>query len=85
MPDIYNMSDVFISYSRKDSEFVHKLFDDIKGTGKEVWADFEDIPKAADWWNEIKAGIDAADAFVFVISPDSVRSEICRDEIEHAV
>ena len=83
--DIYNMSDVFISYSRKDSEFVHRLFDDIKATGKEVWADFEDIPKAADWWREIQAGIDAADAFVFIISPDSVNSDICRQEIDHAL
>jgi WD40 repeat protein len=85
MPDIYNMSDVFISYSRKDSEFVKKLFDDIKATDKEVWADFEDIPKAADWWAEIKAGINAADTFIFVISPDSVQSDICRQEIEHAL
>lgn len=83
--DLYNMSDVFISYSRKDSEFVHRVFDDIKATGKEVWADFEDIPKAADWWEEIKAGIDAADAFVFVISPDSVQSDICSEEIDHAM
>lgn len=85
MADLYNMSDVFISYSRKDSAFVQKLFDDIKGTGKEVWADFEDIPKAADWWEEIQAGIDAADAFIFVISPDSVESDICRQEIDEAV
>jgi len=83
--DLYNMSDVFISYSRRDSEFVHQLFEDIKATGKEVWADFEDIPKAADWWEEIKAGIDAADAFVFIITPDSVMSDICRQEIDHAV
>ncbi|MEO1289454.1 MAG: toll/interleukin-1 receptor domain-containing protein [Chloroflexota bacterium] len=83
--DLYNMSDVFISYSRRDSDFVHRLFDDIKATDKEVWADFEDIPKAADWWQEIQAGIDAADAFVFIISPDSVRSEICRQEIDHAL
>ncbi|MGJ3241308.1 MAG: toll/interleukin-1 receptor domain-containing protein [Anaerolineae bacterium] len=83
--DLYNMSDVFISYSRRDSAFVHQLFDDIKATGKEVWADFEDIPKAADWWQEIKAGIDAADAFLFIISPDSVRSDVCRKEIEYAI
>lgn len=85
MADLYNMSDVFISYSRKDSEFVHKLFEDIKAQDKEVWADFEDIPKTADWWEEIRAGIDAADAFVFVISPDSITSDICRQEIEQAV
>ncbi len=85
MADTYNMSDVFISYSRRNTDFVRRLFDDIKAEDKEVWADFEDIPKTADWWREIQAGIDAADAFIFVISPDSVRSEICRKEIDHAV
>jgi hypothetical protein len=64
MADTYNLSDVFISYSRKDSEFVRKLFDSLKAQEKEVWADFEDIPKAADWWQEIQAGIDAADSFI---------------------
>ena len=64
MPDSYNMSDVFLSYSRRDVDFVKKLFTDMKEQGKEVWADFEDIPVASDWWNEIRAGIDAADAFV---------------------
>jgi WD40 repeat protein len=85
MPDSYNMSDVFLSYSRKDVDFVKKLFSDMKEQGKEVWADFEDIPVASDWWNEIRAGIDAADAFVFVISPDSVNSTVCRREIDHAI
>lgn len=85
MANIYNMSDVFISYSRRDEVFVRRLFADLKAQDKEVWADFEDIPKAADWWEEIKAGINAADTFVFVISPDSVQSAVCRDEIEHAV
>jgi len=85
MADLYNMSDVFLSYSRKDTEFMRKVFDSFKAEGKEVWADFEDIPKAADWWEEIKAGINAAYSFVFIISPDSVRSDICRDEIETAI
>jgi WD40 repeat protein len=85
MPDIYNMSDVFISYSRKDNVFARKLFDSLKAKGKEVWADFEDIPKAADWWQEIQAGINAADTFIFIISPDSVRSDVCRQEVDHAI
>lgn len=82
---MFNLSDVFISYSRRDKAFVQRLFHSIKSTGKEVWADFEDIPLTADWWAEIKAGIEAANAFIFIISPDSVQSDICRQEIEHAV
>lgn len=79
------MSDVFISYSRKDNEFVRKLYQAFKDRGKEVWVDFEDIPLTADWWQEIQAGIDAAETFIFVLTPDSVRSDICRQEIDHAV
>jgi len=85
MPDVYNMSDIFLSYSRRDKEMCRRLFDSFKALGKEVWADFEDIPLTADWWAEIQAGINAADSFVFIISPDSVRSEVCWDEIQHAV
>ena len=85
MADTFNMSDVFISYSRKNSIFAHKLYDAFKAKEKEVWVDFEDIPLTADWWKEIQAGIDAAETFIFILTPDSVRSNICRDEIEHAV
>lgn len=85
MADTFNMSDVFISYSRKNSKFVRKLYDAFKALDKEIWVDFEDIPLTADWWQEIQAGIDAAETFIFVLTPDSARSKICRDEIEHAI
>ena len=38
-----------------------------------------------EWWKEIEAGIEGADTFVFVISPDSLASKVCQDEINHAV
>ncbi|MEO1644971.1 MAG: TIR domain-containing protein, partial [Chloroflexota bacterium] len=79
------MSDVFISYSRRDSAFTQKLHDRLAQNEADVWVDWEDIPATADWWAEIKAAIEAADAFAFLITPNSIRSEVCRDEIEHAV
>ncbi|MEQ9030274.1 MAG: TIR domain-containing protein [Aggregatilineales bacterium] len=79
------MSDVFISYSRKDKDFVRRLHDSLTKANRESWVDWEDIPTAADWWREICNGIEAADTFIFVISPDSVESNVCRDEIVHAV
>jgi hypothetical protein len=39
--------------------------------------DWEDIPKGTGWLNEIYAGIEGADIFVFIISPDSLASEVC--------
>ncbi len=85
MADQFNFSDVFISYSRRNSDFVHQLHDELAARDHSIWVDFEDIPLTADWWAEIVAGIEAANDFIFVITPDSVRSEICRREIDHAV
>lgn len=75
----------FISYSRIDAEFVRRLHGQLAAQGRDIWVDFEDIPLTADWWKEIQTGINQADSFIFIISPDSVRSEVCRDEIEYAV
>lgn len=79
------MSDIFISYSRKDSEFVKKLHAATLALQRDVWVDFEDIPLSADWWSEINSNIESADTFVFVISPDSLASPICHFELDHAV
>lgn len=79
------MADIFLSYSRRDQEFVRELHDSLISEGREVWVDWESIPLTADWFEEIKAGIEGADAFLFIISPDSVRSEVCAAEIEHAI
>ncbi len=85
MVDSYNLSDVFISYSRRDTEFVRRLDEAFKQAKREVWVDWEDIPATADWWQEIRAGIEGADTFIFIITPDSVASEICFNEIQHAI
>lgn len=76
---------VFISYSRKDSEFVRILHSSLEKRGMETWVDWEGIPLTADWWAEIKAGIESTDAFIFVISPDSLTSKVCGDEIQAAI
>ena len=70
------MSDAFIFYSRRDIEFVRHLFEQLKASDRETWAD---------WLAEIYRGIEAANTFLFVISPDSVASGVCTLEIEHAV
>jgi WD40 repeat protein len=79
------MTDIFISYSRKDKEFVKKLHEALTKLNRDTWVDWENIPLTADWWKEIEAGIEAANTFVFVISPDSISSKVCRQEIEHAL
>jgi len=73
---------VFISYSRKDIEFVRKLNDSLDSSEIEAWVDWEGIPPSSDWMDEIARAIEGADAFLFVISPDSLASEVCGQELE---
>ena len=50
-----------------------------------MWLDVQDIPGGAKWRDRVRRGIEACKAFVFVISPDSVRSAHCLEELEDAV
>jgi TIR domain len=77
-------TDVFVSYSRRDQPFVRKLHDALVGVHRDVWVDWEDIPPSAEWLKEIERAIESADTVVFVLSPDSVSSPMCRHEVDHA-
>ena len=79
------MAQVFISYSRKDKDFVRKLGDALSAQRREAWVDWKDIPLTAEWQREIFTNIEAADNFLFIISPESAASANCRKEIDHAV
>ena len=78
-------ANVFISYSRRNKDFVQQIHSALEATGREVWVDWESIPVAGDWWQEIQLGIELADTFLFVLSPDSVASKVCGQEIEEAL
>jgi tetratricopeptide (TPR) repeat protein len=78
------MDDIFISYSRKDKAFATRLHEALKARQRAAWVDLEDIPPTAEWREKIKAGIEGARAFVFVLSPDSMASLECLKEIGYA-
>jgi WD40 repeat protein len=80
-----SVSHIFISYSRKDLAFAQKIVTALAEDDLDTWIDWKSIPKGEDWEKEIYHGIEEADAFLFLISPDSVVSEMCNKEIEHAV
>lgn len=77
--------DVFVSYAREDADFVRRLTAALAERDKSAWVDWQDIPPTAEWLAEVYAGIEAADAFVAVISPDSLASDVCALELEHAI
>jgi hypothetical protein len=79
-------NETFVSYSRKDSVFVRKLYDlFVEAAREDIWIDWKDIPPAVDWWEQIQDGIRTAINFLFILTPDSVKSVVCEREIDCAI
>ncbi|MDJ0580775.1 TIR domain-containing protein [Crocosphaera sp.] len=76
--------EVFISYSRNNSDFARQLNESLQKLGKTTWFDQESIPPGFDFQQEIYEGIENSDNFIFIISPDSINSPYCDDEVEYA-
>ncbi|HAJ59496.1 MAG TPA: type IV secretion protein Rhs [Cyanobacteria bacterium UBA8543] len=76
--------DVFISYSRADSDFARKLNEVLQTQGKTTWFDQESIASGSDFQQEICQGIKVCDNFLFILSPRSVNSPYCASEVEYA-
>ena len=75
---------VFISYSTQDADNGRKLYNALTAQDRTLWMDWKSIALTADWWNEIKDGIETSDNFVFLISPNSIASPICHLEVQYA-
>src|SRR5258705_53715 len=75
---------VFISYSRKDMAFTDRLEAALKARGFEALVDRSEIYAFEDWWQRIEALIIRADTVVFVLSPDSVLSDVALKEVTFA-
>lgn len=76
--------DIFISYSRRDLEFVTQLHRELMGRGISAWFDKEDIKPADQWRTSIVEGIRDCKVFTLVLSPDSAASENVRKEVDLA-
>jgi hypothetical protein len=76
---------VFISYSRRDEAFAKYLSEALAERGREVWVDWRDL-RIGDLWREaIGEAIDAADAFIPVITPDWASSNANKSELDRAI
>ena len=84
-PGSIGRHDVFISYSRSDRDFVVSLNDGLQRRERDAWVDWEGIPPTAEWMSEVERAIASADNFVSVMSPASMSSRICNEEVSHAL
>jgi WD40 repeat protein len=79
------MSDVFLSYSRKDTQFVREIFESLNARKREACIDLHGSEYSAKCWEDICGLIDGADNFVLFLSPNSLESLFCHREIQHAL
>ncbi len=75
------MPDIFISYSRKDSEQAEELAERLRTRGIDVWIDKSGIEAAKSWSKEIVRAIDECKAFVVLISSNSQESQNVSREV----
>jgi len=78
------MTQVFISYSRKDLSFVERLAEDLKAASLEVWYDLSGLDGGTRWGREIQNAIERCQCFVVVLSPNSVESQWVEREFMYA-
>lgn len=76
---------VFVSYSRKDSDFANQLVTDLTAEGFEAFLDTKAVGPGEPWQERLGALITKADSIAFVLSPDSVDPKsVCDWELNEA-
>ena len=76
---------IFVSYSSKDTSFVHSEIKRLERQGYRVWYDKGELQPARFWDDEIRQAIAACTCFIVFITEDSVVSYNVCDEIEQAL
>ena len=75
---------LFVCYSHEDANDVKLEIQHLHELGFDVWFD-EGIPATSEWNHEIASRINRAEALVFFVTPASVASRHCRDEVNYAL
>ena len=78
------MTQVFISYSRRDLAFVEKLAADLKEAGLDVWYDLSGLEVGSRFQREIVSALQVSQYVIVVLSPDSIVSEWVEREYLYA-
>jgi hypothetical protein len=76
--------DVFVSYSRTDSDMMRRLSEDLRKCGFVVWNDEALEPGTPSWKDAIEAAIEGAKTIVALLSPDAKKSEWIERELDYA-
>src|SRR4051812_24979029 len=79
------MYNVFLSYSRLDSEIALKIASELSNKGVHIWVDQINIPIGAIWDYEIERALETCDCLIFLLSASSVSSNNVLNEVSYAI
>ena len=82
---LYGKDDVFISYSRKDTEIARTFKTILSATGMDVFLDVDSLRSGQEWQPELLRRIENAKIFQMFWSENYSQSENCRMEWQHAL
>ena len=74
---------LFISYSHRDSKQVFEEITWLRDQGFNIWYD-EGIEAGREWRDEIATAISKSSVLIYFVTPNSVASENCRNEVNFA-
>jgi TIR domain len=75
----------FISYSRRDQEFVLRLARDMRAAGSQIWVDQIDIRPSDRWDRAVEEAVRDCVGMLLILSPSSAASENVLDEVAVAL
>jgi hypothetical protein len=82
------MPQVFVSYSRVDTQFVELFIRRLQRAFPDLTIWYDRAPHGliggGNWWNDILAAIAASDVFIYILSNESVNSLYCQAEFTEA-
>ena len=76
---------VFISAAKSDNAWARDLSERLEKAGIDTWVPVAEILPGANWSREIGRALDRADAMVVLVSPDAMKSDWVRREIQFAL
>jgi tetratricopeptide (TPR) repeat protein len=79
------MAALFISHASADDAFVRRLRTALAEFDADGWIDSRELRGGDPLWSEIQQAIDAASAFVVVVSPNALQSKYVGKELTYAI
>lgn len=75
---------VFISYATRDRDVALRLYDDLSSAGANVFEFGTSAGPGSGAWDEVLRAIDESDAFICIVSRDSLKSAPVKEEVAFA-